>query len=288
MNGIVRRLLCLLLLAASAIFALPAQARAFSQAELDALLAPIALYPDSVLGHILVAATYPDDVREAARWLERNPHLEGEAAVRAAEPLPWHPSQKVLLAFPELVERMAESPQWTADLGAAYLAQQPYVMQTVQALRRRAQATGMLRSDEYQEVLHAGSSVVVRPVQSHIVVVRHFDPHVVYGPWWWHSHRPMSWRPWVHHHRFHHHQHDHHHRRPHHAPVKQFRFQPHHRPLHDAPRTLHNHVHQAQNARPIVQGAHIRPPIETPRHGRGEPRQPREAHARPHRHHHHR
>ena len=182
-----------LLIAASPV---NAQTRAFSQPELDALLAPVALYPDPLLSQVLMAATYPQDVAEAAAWARANPHLTGEQAVRAADPYPWDPSVKSLLAFPDVLARMDESPQWTADLGQAFLAYEPYVMDTVQALRRRAHASGHLRSDPYQVVEQHGPTIAVVPVQPHVVYVPYYSPYVVYGTWWWPHYRPVLWRAW--------------------------------------------------------------------------------------------
>ena len=253
-----KRLLAFVLLAALAILQAPAHAqpRVYNQAELDALLAPVALYPDSVLSQVLVAATYPQDVREAAAWSRANAHLKGDDAVRAAEPMLWDPSLKALLAFPDLLARMDESPQWTADLGTAFLTQEPQVMDTIQGLRRRAQASGALQSSEHQQIVQQGQIVVVQPVQPQVVYVRYYDPYVVYGPWWWHSYRPVVWRPW--------------HPRP--AVFVSAHFfsgsvdwhRRHVTRVHRvAPRQvhIHNHVRQAQIARPIVQGAQIARPI---------------------------
>lgn len=188
----------LLLCAALSFLQAPAQAqaRSYDQAELDALLAPIALYPDPLLSQILMAATYPGDVAEAARWSRANPHLKGEQAVRAVAGEPWDASVKSLVAFPEILARMDESPRWTLDLGDAFLAQEPQVMDTVQGLRRRAQASGHLSSNAEQHVLQQGRNVVVQPVYSHVVYVPYYNPYVVYGPWWWHSYHPVYWRPW--------------------------------------------------------------------------------------------
>ena len=106
-----KRWIALVLLSALAVWQLPAQAQArvYNQAELDALLAPVALYPDAVLSNILIASTYPDDVRQASEWSRANAQLTGEDAVRAAEPMPWHPSVKALVAFPDLLARMGLS-----------------------------------------------------------------------------------------------------------------------------------------------------------------------------------
>jgi hypothetical protein len=187
----------LLALVASLVIVNTAQAqRAFSQAELDAMLAPIALQPDAVVSDVLVAANYPDEVGAAARWARANPHLRGDDAVRAVHYEPWHPAVKSLVAFPELLQRMDESPQWLHDLGEAFRLQEPHVMATVHALRRRAQSSGHLASGEYQTVYDYGETIVVQP-RTRYVYVRYYDPYVVYGPWWWPHYRPVFWRPWV-------------------------------------------------------------------------------------------
>jgi hypothetical protein len=192
------RFLAVVLLCALPVLAAPAHAepRAFTQAELDALLAPIALYPDALISQVLVAATYPQDLREAAAWSRANPQLQGDEAVRAAAPQPWHPSVKALVAFPDLLARMEESPRWTAELGVAFLEQEPHVMDTIQALRRRAQASGMLQSNEHQQVIEQGSALLVHPAYPHTVYLPYYNPYVVYGPWWWPHYRPVLWRPW--------------------------------------------------------------------------------------------
>ena len=170
--------------------------RTFNQGELDAMLAPIALQPDGVVSQVLIAATYPDEVAAAAQWSRANPHMRGEDAVRAVQNEPWDPAVKALVAFPELLARMAESPQWLHDLGEAFTAQQAQVMDTVQGLRRRAQAAGNLPSSSDYAVYEQDQAIVVEP-RSQIVYVRYYDPYVVYGPWWWPYYRPVFWTPWV-------------------------------------------------------------------------------------------
>jgi len=182
-----RRLVFLLLFA----LALPGQARSFEQPELDSLLAPVALYPDELVSHILVAAAYPDQVSDAARGAPAQPH--------------WHPSVNALVAYPELLQRMAESPQWMRDLSQAYIHQQASVMLTVQSLRTRAAAHGHVPPEPAREVVY----------------VRYYDPLVVYGPWW-HVHRPVFWQPWRHHRVFVPHHRHHHHVAPRHAPPRHF------------------------------------------------------------------
>lgn len=193
-----KALFSLILGAAMLLVQAPAQAqqRVYDQAELDALLAPVALYPDPLLSQVLMASTYPADVAEAAAWLLANPHLRGEEAVHAAQHEPWDPSVKSLLAFPDVLARMDESPRWMMDLGQAFLAQEAQVMNTIQSLRRRAQAAGHLQSNEHYAVQEQGPLIALVPVQPHVVYVPYYSPYVVYGPWWWHHYRPVVWRPW--------------------------------------------------------------------------------------------
>lgn len=187
----------LLALAAALVIAAPAQAqRLYNQAELDAMLAPIALHPDALVSQILIAATYPDEVAEAARWSRTNPSFRGEEAVRLVQYEPWDPAVKALVAFPELLQRMEESPQWLQDLGHAFLHQQAHVMDTVQLLRRRAHAAGHLTNTDQYAISSEADAIVVQP-RTQIVYVRHYDPYVVYGPWWWPHYRPVYWRPWA-------------------------------------------------------------------------------------------
>lgn len=212
-----RKLVFLLLFA----LAVPGQARSFEQPELDALLAPVALYPDELVGHILVAAAYPDQVSDAARGTPVQPH--------------WHPSVNALFAYPELLQRMAESPQWMQDLSQAYIHQQASVMLTVQSLRTRAAAHGHLPPEPQREIAY----------------VRYYDPLIVYGGWWWPAYRPVFWRPWHVHRVFvpHHHHHRHHHVAPRHAPPRHFHA-PMSKPVHTKP-SHHVRVPEAQR-RPIV------------------------------------
>lgn len=182
---------------------LAAAQRGFSQPELDRMLAPVALYPDPLLSQVLMAATYPADLAEAARWSGANAHLAGDDAVRAADGHGWDPSVKSLLAFPQLLQRMDENPGWTRSLGEAFLAQEPHVMDTVQQLRRRAHAAGHLRSDDRILVQPQGQAIAIAPAQPQLVYLPYYDPLVVYGPWWWPAYQPVYWAPWPGHVRVH-------------------------------------------------------------------------------------
>jgi hypothetical protein len=179
--------------------AAPATAREapppFTQAELDQMLAPIALHPDSLLSQILMAATYPLEVVQAARWSRANPGLAGREAVNAVEAMDWDPSVKSLVAFPRILRMMDERLDWTQRVGEAFLAQQGHVMDTIQGLRRRAEAAGNLRSDERIHVTQHGDYIAIEPAQPHVVYVPYYDPLVVYGPWWWPAYPPVHWGP---------------------------------------------------------------------------------------------
>src|SRR5881409_2520845 len=143
--------LLVLLVSASVAFAqtptAPRKAPA-TQQELDQMLAPIALYPDSLLSQILMASTYPLEVVEAARWSRANPNLKGDEAVRAVEQNTWDPSVKSLVAFPQILQMMDEKLGWTERLGDAFLSQQALVMDTVQNLRQKAYEVGNLKSTD--------------------------------------------------------------------------------------------------------------------------------------------
>lgn len=192
-----KKLLVFLLALAVALPAAQAQEqRNYSQAELDQMLAPVALYPDALLSQVLMAATYPLEVVEAARWSRARPGLLGDEAVRAAQEQDWDPSVKSLLAFPNLLSRMDEKLDWTKQLGDAFLAQEQQVMDTVQDLRRKAKAAGQLAPDERVRIVEDGGTIVIEAANPRVVYVPYYDPWVVYGPWWWSAYPPVGWAPW--------------------------------------------------------------------------------------------
>ena len=175
----------------------PMQAKpVFTQQQLDQMLAPVALYPDSLLSKILMASTYPLEIVEAARWSKANPNLKGDDAVKAAEQNGWDPSVTSLVAFPQILTMMDSNLSWTERLGDAFLAQQPQVMETVQNLRQRAYAAGNLRSNDQVRVDQQGQTIVIEPPNPQVVYVPYYDPRVVYGPWWWPEYPPVYWGPW--------------------------------------------------------------------------------------------
>jgi Protein of unknown function (DUF3300) len=174
----------------------PTEGNVYSQAELDQMLAPIALYPDTLLSQILMAATYPLEVVEAARWSKANPHLKGDAAVRAVDDRDWDPSVKSLVAFPNVLAEMDAKLDWTERLGDAFLAQQTQVMDTIQNLREKAYAAGNLQSGEHERVEREDDTLAIVPADPDIVYVPYYNPLIVYGDWWWPAYPPVYWVPW--------------------------------------------------------------------------------------------
>lgn len=172
----------------------------FSQAELDQMMAPIALYPDSLLSQILMATTYPADIAEAVTWSKNNPDQQGDAAAEAVQNKPWDPSVMSLAAFPQVLAMMGEQPDWVRNVGDAFLAEPESVMDTVQQLRNRAKEEGNLESSEQQTVIteqaSSGQSVIIiEPAVPQVVYVPAYNPTVIYGTWWWPAYRPYYYRP---------------------------------------------------------------------------------------------
>lgn len=170
-----------------------AQPAGFSQPELDQMLAPVALYPDSVLSHVLIAATYPLEVVQAARWSQRNAGLSGQDAVSAVEDMDWDPSVQALTAFPELLARMDRDIDWTQRLGDAFILQEEQVVGTIQQLRAQAYAQGNLQSNEHVRVVRETEYIYIEPAQARVVYLPYYDPWAIYGPWRWSAYPPVYW-----------------------------------------------------------------------------------------------
>lgn len=169
----------------------------FSQEELDQLLAPIALYPDSLLAQIFMASTYPLEVVQAERWIRENKDLKGDALTSALEKENWDPSVKSLVNFPKVLEMMNTKLDWTQKLGDAFLAQQKDVMDTVQKLRSKAEAQGSLKSNEEQKVVveKETKTIIIESANPQVVYVPTYNPTVVYGAWWYPSYPPYYYYP---------------------------------------------------------------------------------------------
>ncbi|HLS28487.1 MAG TPA: DUF3300 domain-containing protein, partial [Opitutales bacterium] len=191
----IRRLLSAALLFSAPWILFAENEERFSEAELDQMLAPIALYPDALLAQILTASTYPLEIVAAERWLQEHKNLEGDQAVEAAESKNWDPSVTALVAFPDILKRMNDDLEWTQRLGEAVLIQQEEVMASVQKLREKAYTAGNLRSHEEVEVRREKEIIYIESSNPRVVYVPYYNPTIVYGSWWWHSHPPVYWGP---------------------------------------------------------------------------------------------
>jgi Protein of unknown function (DUF3300) len=165
--------------------------------ELDALLAPIALYPDTLLAQVLMASTYPLEVVQADRWATDNKNLKGDQLKAAADKQAWDESVKALVATPSVLTMMSTKLDWTQKLGDAVLAQQPDVMDAIQRLRSKAQANNKLSSTKEQTVTvrqEQNKQVIsIEPAVADTVYVPYYDPNVAYGAWPYPAYPPYYW-----------------------------------------------------------------------------------------------
>ncbi len=159
------------------------------------MVAPIALYPDPLLGQVLAASTYPLEVVQAQQWLQQNSNLHGQQLMDAARQQNWDPSVQALVAFPDVMTTLTRDVQWTTDLGNAFLAQQNDVMGAVQRMRVRAQQNGKLRSTPQQNVTTQNqdgqSAVVIEPADPQVIYVPSYNPAYVWGPPAWGYYPPL-------------------------------------------------------------------------------------------------
>ena len=171
------------------------QASKLSQAQLESLVAPIALYPDPLVSQVLMASTYPLEVAEASNWLNTNKNLKGDALNNALQQQTWDASVKSLVSFPSVLQMMGTQLSWTQKLGNAVLAQQSDTMNAIQALRTKAKQSGALQSTQQQTVSNQGSAIVIQPADPQVVYVPTYNPTVVYGAWPYPSYPPYAYYP---------------------------------------------------------------------------------------------
>src|SRR5882672_10709161 len=171
------------------------EAPVFKQEELDQILAPIALYPDSLVSQILIASTYPLEAVEAHRWTKQKARLKGDALTNALEAQDWDPSVKSLVNFPQVLTMMSEKLDWTQKLGDAFLEQQKAVMDTIQSLRAKAQAAGNLKTTKEQTVIVEEKIIKIESASPQVVYVPTYNPTVVYGAWPYPTYPPYSYYP---------------------------------------------------------------------------------------------
>lgn len=189
-----------------------AKAAVFTQEQLDQMLAPIALYPDALLAQVLMATTYPGEVAEAVTWSKANSTLKGDEAVKQVAGQTWDPSVQALVAFPQVLVTLGQDPVWVQRLGDAFLAQPDDVMNSVQRLRRQAQAAGNLQSNQYQNVTvqaapapssagattqsaPAGNTIIIEPADPQVVYVPSYNPNTTYGTWQYPASPPVYYPP---------------------------------------------------------------------------------------------
>lgn len=150
--------------------------------DLQALVAPIALYPDPLVAEVLAAATFPDQVAVATYWLGENKSLPGHALMQAANRQPWDASVKALTQFPSVLNNMAQNLNWTSSLGEAYHNQPSAVMAAIQTLRAQAKAAGHLNSSSQMVVNQQSPDVItIQPANPQVVYVPQYDPALIYG-----------------------------------------------------------------------------------------------------------
>ncbi|MGZ9144186.1 MAG: DUF3300 domain-containing protein, partial [Candidatus Binatia bacterium] len=200
MRQVIKRVLSVFLVA---LLAIPpgtwaqdaAKAPAVKQEELDQLLAPIALYPDSLIAQILMASTYPLEVVQADRFAKQNKNLKGDGLTKALEAQTWDPSVKSLVNFPQVLTMMSEKLDMTQKLGDAFLVQQKAVMDTIQSLRAKAQAAGNLKTTKEQTVIVEQKIIKIEAASPQVVYVPVYNPTVVYGVWAYPAYPPYYYYP---------------------------------------------------------------------------------------------
>ncbi|WP_100643494.1 DUF3300 domain-containing protein [Alteromonas facilis] len=165
---------------------------ALTEEQLDNVLAPIALYPDTLLTHVLIASTYPMDVIRAARWRENNDSLSEDQIRRRVDVFDWDPSVKALAPFDRVLAQMSEDIDWLNYLGDAVIADEEWVMSRIQVLRDIAYRKGNLHSNEYVNVEREDNVVVIETVRDRVVYVPYYDTRMIYGDWW-HVRSPYYW-----------------------------------------------------------------------------------------------
>ncbi|MEW6419298.1 MAG: DUF3300 domain-containing protein, partial [Nitrospirota bacterium] len=165
----------------------------FKKEELVQMLAPIALYPDSLLAQVLMASSYPIEVVEAERWMKQNKDLKGDELDRALRVKTWDASVKSLCYFPEVLYAMSEKLDQTTKLGDAFLSQQDDVMDTIQELRSKALEQGNLKTTKEQKVVVEDDVISIEPANPQVIYVPVYDPLYAYGPWWYPAYPPYYW-----------------------------------------------------------------------------------------------
>ena len=173
-----------------------------NEAELEQLLAPIALYPDSILTHILIASTYPLEIVQGQRWLDKHPNMDTAAIAEGVENEDWDASVKALLPFPRVIKRLNNDLVWTQKLGDAFLQDENQVLASIQKLRHKADLAGSLDQMDNMDVSRNNNTIIIQPIQPNVVYVPYYDSRDVYGDWYWQNYPPVYWNISNRHHRY--------------------------------------------------------------------------------------
>jgi hypothetical protein len=163
--------------------------------QLQNLVAPIALYPDPLLGQIMAASTYPLEVVEAWQWLQKNPGLSGAVLTAAVQQENWDASVQALVMFPDVLKQLNADVNWTTSLGNAFLDQQQDVMQAVQALRQKAEQAGKLTSTPQEQVSEDQGAIDIAPADPNVVYVPEYNPVWIWGPAVYYPYPGWNWPP---------------------------------------------------------------------------------------------
>jgi Spy/CpxP family protein refolding chaperone len=173
----------------------PGGASVLKPEELDQVLAAIALYPDPLVSQILMASTYPLEIVQADRWAKQNTSLKGDTLTKALEAQDWDPSVKSLVNFPQVLTMMSEKLDWTQKLGDAFLEDEKKVLDTIQSLRAKAQASGNLKTTKEQTVIVEEKIIKIEPANPQVIYVPTYNPTVVYGAWPYPAYPPYAYYP---------------------------------------------------------------------------------------------
>lgn len=167
----------------------------FSDAELAQMLAPIALYPDSLLTHILIASTYPIEIVEAHRWAKKNEKLNTEQKKKLLEDFDWDASVKALIPFDHVLTRLSEELSWTQSLGDAFLQDESRLLLSIQTLRKKAKLAGSLNKMDNMDIGYEEQNISITSRKKEVVYVPYYDTRIVYGSWLWSAYPPVFWHP---------------------------------------------------------------------------------------------
>lgn len=171
------------------------QEKQLSNAELAQMLAPIALYPDSLLTHILIASTYPLEIVEAHRWLKKNDSLNTKQIAKAIDNFDWDASVKALVPFEQILSRLSDDLSWMQQLGDAFLQNESRVLASIQTLRYEAKHAGNLNKLTNMDVSYDDDYIIIESKEREVVYVPYYDTRMVYGAWRWSSYPPVYWAP---------------------------------------------------------------------------------------------